>query len=293
MHVARRLAALLLCALAAHAPARAAADPAADELASLVARQQPLLEQAATKQTPEELEDLHPRFQKLVGDYEALLARHPGFAAAHASYGLLLANPVIGERKQAAVQFLAANRLDPDIPLVKNQLGNFLAEEGKPLEALHYYLEAVALSPREPLYHHQIGTLLVEARDTFLTSGQWTRQKLDDAMLDAFAEAADLAPDRFDHAYRHAMAYYDLAEPEWPAALELWRELQEHVETAADRQLLQLHEANVLGKLGQTAQARALLRKVTEPVLAVQKQKLLAELAPPAAPATIPVDAAP
>ncbi|MFH1498103.1 MAG: hypothetical protein ABII82_09795 [Verrucomicrobiota bacterium] len=288
----RRLAVLLLCALAAQLPARAT-TAAEEDLAALVARQQPLLEQAAAKQTPAELEDLRPRFQKLVHDYEALLARHPGFAAAHASYGLLLANPVVGERKQAAVQLLAANRLDPDIPLVKNQLGNFLAEEGKPLEALHYYLEAVALAPREPLYHHQIGTLLVEARDTFIGSGQWTRQKLDDAMLDAFAEAADLAPDRFDHAYRHAMAHYDLAEPEWPAALELWRELQERAETAADRQLLQLHEANVLGKLGQPAQARALLRKVTEPALAVQKQKLLVELAPPKAPATVPVDAAP
>ena len=287
-HRARRLAAFFLCALALGAPV--AAQTAADELAPLASRQQTLLAAAAAKETPDELEDLRPALQKLVFDYEALLTRHPDFAAARASYGLLLGHPVIGERKQAATQLLIANRLDPDIPVVKNQLGNFLAEEGKPLEALHYFLEAAKIAPKEPLYHHQIGTLLVEARDDFLKSGQWTREKLDDAMLDAFSTAADLAPGRFDHAYRHAMAYYDLADTEWPAALDLWRELQKRVESRRDRQLLQLHEANVLGKLGQTAAARALLKKISDPVLETQKQKLLAELAPPA---DIPIDAAP
>lgn len=289
-----RLLFVLICALTA--PLAAAAPTAADELATLVAQQKELLAAAAAKETASELEDLRPQLQKLVFSYNALLARHPDFAAGHVSFGLLLGHPVIGESKQAAIQLLIANRLDPDIPMVKNQLGNYLAEEGKPLEALHYYLEASALSPKEPLYHAQIGTLLVEARDDFLKSGEWTREKLDDSMLDAFATATELAPARFDLAYRHAMAYYDLADTEWPAALDVWRELQARTTTSRDRQLLQIHEANVLGKLGQLDEARAVLRKVTDPVLAVQKQKLLAELNPSKPrpkPSVAPIDAAP
>ncbi len=296
MHALRaRSLILMLCALSA--PQFAAAQTAVDELAGLVARQKNLLAAAATKETPSELEDLRPGLQKLVFDYNALLARHPDFAAGHASFGLLLGNPVIGENKEATKELLIANRLDPDIPVVKNQLGNFLAEEGRPIEALHFFLEAVELAPKEPLYHLQIGTLLIEAREDFLKSGQWTREKIDDAMLDAFATAADLAPERFDLAYRHAMAYYDLADTEWPAALDLWRELIERAATPLDRQTLQLHEANVLGKLGHLDEARTVLRKITEPVLAVQKQKLLTELNTPKPEqkpaATIPVDAAP
>lgn len=294
---ARQIAALLLGLLAAALPARAANPLSpADELAALVARQKPLLEKAATKETPTELDDLRPQLQKLVFDYDAFLARNPDFAAGHASYGLLLGNPVIGERKLATAQLLTANRLDPDIPVVKNQLGNYLAEEGKPVEALHFYLEAVALAPKEPLYHLQIGNLLAEGRDDFLKSGQWTREKIDDTMLDAFAEAADLAPDRLDIAYRHAMAYYDLADTEWPAALDLWRELEERAQTPFDRQTMRLHQANVLGKMGHPDQARSLLKTVTEPLLAVQKQKLAEQLdapAPKPAATTIPIDAAP
>lgn len=301
MHVHRaRSLVFLLCILAT--PLIAATQTAVDELAALVSRQKILLAAAAAKETQAELEDLRPGLQKLVFDYNALLARHPDFAAGYASFGLLLGNPVIGENKEATKQLLTANRLDPDIPMVKNQLGNFLAEEGRPIEALHYYLEAVELSPKEPLYHLQIGTLLIEARDDFLKSGEWTREKIDDAMLDAFATAADLAPARFDLAYRHAMAYYDLADTEWPAALDVWRELIERASTPLDRQTLQLHEANILGKLGHLDEARGVLRKVTEPVLAVQKQKLLAELNAPKPAATptpdpkadtIPIDAAP
>ena len=68
---------------------------------------------------------------------------------------------------------MRANQLDSDLPLVKNQLGNYLAEEGRPLEAINYYLAATRLEPKEPLYHFQIGTLLSAARDDFLKSGEW------------------------------------------------------------------------------------------------------------------------
>ena len=174
---------------------------------------------------------------------------------------------------------LKANQLDSDIPLVKNQLGNYLAEEGKPLEAAPYYLAAIKLEPNEPLYHYQLGTLLTVARDDFLKSGEWTRAALDQAMHHAFQRAAELAPDRFEFAYRYAESFYDLETPDWDGALKAWAALEEKAPTAVERQTMRLHAANILIKTGRPDHARALLDTVDEPSLQTQKQKLIAQLA--------------
>ena len=109
------------------------------------------------------------QIQSVVHDYELLLRNNPKFAAGYAAYGYLLTK--LDQRKEATAMLMKANQLDPDIALVKNQLGNILAEEGKPLQAAPYYLAAVKLEPNEPLYHYQLGTLLVEAREDFLKGG--------------------------------------------------------------------------------------------------------------------------
>ncbi len=52
-------------------------------------------------------------------------------------------------------------------PLVKNLLGNYLAEDGRPLAALPYFMAAIKLDPREPLYHYNLGLLLSSAHGRF------------------------------------------------------------------------------------------------------------------------------
>jgi tetratricopeptide (TPR) repeat protein len=182
-------------------------------------------------------------------------------------------------RKQAAAMLLKSNQLDPNLPLVKNQIGNLLAEDGRPLDALPYFIAAIKLMPKEPLYHYQVGTLLHEARDEFLKSGEWTRPALDQAMHGAFKTAAELAPDRFEFGYRYGESFYDLAEPQWDEALAVWAALEEKAETGLERQTLRLHAANVLFKQAKPDRANLLLATVTEPELQGQKQKLIA---PPA-----------
>ena len=123
--------------------------------------------------------------QSLTHDYELLLRNNPQFAAGYAAYGYLLSK--VDMRKEATAMLLKANQLDPDIPLVKNQLGNLLAEDGKPLQAAPYFIAAIRLAPNEPLYHYQLGTLLVEARADFLKAGEWQRDALDNACTRPFA----------------------------------------------------------------------------------------------------------
>ncbi len=216
--------------------------------------------------------------EQVTHEYESLLRDSPDFAAGYAAYGYMLWK--VGLRKQAFAMFMKANDLDPDIPLVKNELGNYLAEEGKPLEAISYFESAIRLEPREPLYQYQLGTLLYEARDDFLRSGEWTRASVDHAMQEAFRAAAELAPDRMEFTYRYAESFYDMKDPDWNAALRAWERLEAHAESENWRQTMRLHEANVLIKMENTAQARRVLATVTLADLDAQKQKLVAQLPP-------------
>lgn len=252
-------------------------DPA-ERLQALVSRQRELLASAERKASQNELEDLRQPLQDLCYAYEDYLRAFPDQAAGYASYAMLLDHPVIDERRRSTALFLRANQLNPEMALVKNQLGNHLAEDGKPLEAVNYYLAAIRLEPKEPLYHYQLGTLLAEARDDFLKSGEWAADKLDPALLSAFREAMNLAPDNWRYAYRYGLAFYDVDQPNWAEALTFWQGFEARVKPGIEQQTCRIHQARVLLAQGDRARARALLDTVTESVLDRQKSKLLAEI---------------
>ena len=275
------------------APAGGGSPQAISELREIVARQKSALAEAREAESAAELEDLRPRLQKVVDGYEALLTRHPDFAAGWAAYGLFLCDPAVEERRQAMALLLRANGLDPNLPVVKNQLGVLLAEDGRAIDALNYFLAASDLAPTEALYHFQIGLVLAEGRDQFLKSRAWTRATLDSSMLSAFARAVALAPDRTDFAYRAAEAYYDLATPRWDEAYVAWSALAERLTGKLERQTVRLHLARVRWRQGYAADARELLASVDDARLAGQKALLENEFAAderaetaPAAPAS-------
>ncbi len=248
-------------------------------LKKIVERQRDVFSEAAKQGEKLDQGNFRQQVQSITHDYELLLRNNPQFAAGYAAYGLMLGK--VDMRKEATAMLMKANQLDADIPIVKNQLGNLLAEEGKPLQAAPYFLAAIKLEPNEPLYHYQLGTLLVEARDAFLNAegGGWTRASLDGAMHEAFRKAAELAPERFEFAYRFAESFYDLDKPDWPGALKAWSTLEEKAPTAIERQTMRLHAANICLKLGKRDHAKALIDTVDEPKLQGQKQKLVAQLA--------------
>lgn len=246
-------------------------------LRKIVERQREVLADAAKQGDNLDGSAFRQQVQSITHDYELLLRNNPDFAAGYAAYGYLLSK--VDMRKEATSMLLKANQLDPDIALVKNQLGNLLAEDGKPLQAAPYFIAAIKLEPKEPLYHYQLGTLLVEAREDFLKTGEWTREALDNAMHEAFRRAAELAPERFEFAYRYAESFYDLEKPDWNGALKAWSALEEKAPTTIERQTMRLHAANILLKLGKRDHAKALLDTVDDPKLQGQKQKLVAQLA--------------
>jgi len=247
---------------------------ASPPLKVLVSRQDALL--ALLGKDDADQDNVKRDIQTLIFDYDGYLRTFPNYAPGYVTYGLLLGK--VGMRRESTAILLKANQLDPDIPIVKNQIGNYLAEEGEPVEASNYFIAASRLAPDEPLYHYQLGTLLTEARDDFLKSGQWTREQLDRTMQAAFKRAAELAPKNFAFAYRYAQSFYDLAEPNWDEALKVWGALESQVSPGVEMETIRLHAANILIKQKKFDHARLLLATVTAEPLNAQKQKLLDQL---------------
>jgi len=221
-------------------------------------------------------------FRSVMNAYENVIRAAPKFAEAYAAYGLLLSRT--GNREEAVRAFLKANQLDPNMPLVKNQIGNYLIEEGRYKDALGYYLAAIRLKPDEPLYHYQLGSLLREYRKFLIADGLYTSTKIDGLMQEAFREAARHAPDNWGYIYRFAESYYDLEHPKWEEALAEWTRLETKARPGVERQTIHLHQANVLARLGRRDEARLIVDSIVEPSLLGAKAEVLAILDPPAEP---------
>jgi tetratricopeptide (TPR) repeat protein len=269
---------MLLCAFALAFSSGARADDATAEakLKELVARQKTLFADAEKAGEHLDQENLRAQLQQVCNEYDILLRQNPSFVPTYVAYAVLLGK--VDNRKESIALLLKADQLDKNLPLVKNQLGNYLAEEGHPLQAINYYLAAVQLEPKEPLYHYQLGTLIAETRDEFLASGKWTRAQLDKTMEDAFRQATECAPDDWRYAYRYGLSFYDLETAEWEAALQFWKDFEKKLKPGVEQQTCRLHQAKVLVAQHHFDEAHTTLDTVTEPILAKEKEKLIAEL---------------
>ncbi|TVP77714.1 MAG: hypothetical protein EA353_09855 [Puniceicoccaceae bacterium] len=222
-------------------------------------------------------EDLDRRLNNLVQSYRSYLVDQPNDASAYVLYGKLLRR--LGEYDQAFAAFLKADELDPKIAVVKQQIGNHLAEQGKGPAALTFYLNAVDLEPETAIYHLGLGQLLHHFRSEFIEDGLFTRDALEREMLKAFREATTLEPDNFDYQMRLGEAYYDLSSPDWRSALLHWNKVHKLAQTSLQTEILNLHRARVYGKLGRVDDAQTMLESVLNPALQKSKQQVLEEIA--------------
>lgn len=259
------------------APAMRAETLAEKSLKDIVQRQRDIFAKAEAEGDDLDEARLKAELQNLVSSYDILVQKNPDFAAAYVAYGLLLGR--VSMTKEAVAVLLKANKLDPNIAVVKNQIAKYLAEDGKPLDALAWIMAAIDLEPKEPLYNYHLGLLLHEGREDFLRSGDFTRAGLDNAMLHAFQRAADNAPGNMAYAYRHAEAFYDLKEPRWDDAFAAWQQLEHRASAGLERQTIQLHEAKVRFEQGRPADAHAILDGVTDLRLTAQKKALIDQFA--------------
>ena len=224
-------------------------------------------------------EDIEHRLGEILIAYSNYLSDNPEDTDALILYGKLLRR--IGENEKAFNVFLKTDSLNPNIAVVKQQIGNHLAETGNGKAALTFYLNAVNLEPTVPEYNYAVGEILYNFRDEFISDQLFTSDTLDREMLKAFQAAARLDPDNFDAQMRFGEAYYDLENSDWKTALLHWEKLRKATPDYNELrcQILDLHRARVLTELGRKEEARKLLNEITQPGLQASRQKILDEIA--------------
>lgn len=252
-----------------------------ESMAAYVLKQLNDREQAAYARYEKALakEDVHSvqtELQSIVDGYERLINASPEFAAAYISYGMMLHR--IGERVTSNAILARADELDPYHAIVKNQLGNYQAEEGNYLEAMAFYNMAIDLRPEEPLYHYQLGNLLFAYKKFFIDDKLFLLDGIDLEIQKNFREAAMLAPAHLPYRLRYAQSFFDVARPNWEAALEEWQQLVDFVESPEEKQMMQLYMARTRFLMGHHTAARKIINKIDEPSLEHSKQLLIDEI---------------
>jgi tetratricopeptide (TPR) repeat protein len=216
--------------------------------------------------------------------YNEILARNQNDLETLVLYGKFLRR--VGKNDAANVYFAHADHIAPDVAVVKQQLGNFLAEEGNYSEAMKYYLKAIDLAPNEAVYHYGMGELIATFRDKFIADGTFAEKEADDKASAEFGKAAQLDPKNKDFAFRRGEAYYDVADPDWNAALALWTEMAKRTDlTPYERDAVRLHTARVYCELRRGKEARELLVADVVPILRATKARLLKRLSMETTPA--------
>lgn len=252
-----------------------------ESMAAYVLKQLNDREQAAYARYEKALarEDVHSvqtELQSIVDGYERLINASPEYAAAYVSYGLMLHR--IGERKTSNAILARADELDPYHAIVKNQLGNYQAEEGNYLEAMAFYNMAIDLRPEEPLYHYQLGNLLFAYKKFFIDDKLFLLDGIDLEIQKKFREAAMLGPAHLPYRLRYAQSFFDVTRPNWELALEEWQQLVDFVESPEEKQMMQLYMARTRFLMGHHTAARKIIRKIDELSLEHSKQLLINEI---------------
>lgn len=222
-------------------------------------------------------DDLERRITTLAQSYHNYLSDNPGDAEAHILYGKLLRR--MNQPNEAFTHFLQADELDPKVAVVKQQIGNYLAEAGEGEAALLYYLQAVELDPDVAIYQYGLGELLYNFGKDYIEKELYTRDAIDREILKAFRKAAQLAPENLDFQMRLGEAYYDQASPDWKAALLHWNKVRDASQLGIRTEIIDLHRARVMAELGRYEEAKLLAETVDNPALRKSRQQVLDEIA--------------
>lgn len=255
--------------------------PSSESMAAYLLKDLNEREQSAYKRYEKALvtEDVHSietELQSIVDGYEALISAAPNYVAAFISYGMMLHR--IGERIPSNAMLIRADQIDPYHAIVKNQLGNYQAEEGNYPEAMGFYQMAIDLRPNEPLYHYQLGNLLFSYKKFFIDDKLFLPEGIDLEIQNRFRKAAMLAPAHLPYRLRYAQSFFDIARPNWEAALEEWQQLVNFVESPEEKQMMQLYMAKTRFEMGHHTAAQKIIKGIDEPSLEHSKGILLKQI---------------
>ncbi len=212
----------------------------------------------------------------LITDYQNFLTTNPESLEGTILFGKLLRK--VGESKLAYAVFTQANALNPNLAVVKQEIGNCLAEQGEGILALWAFMEAIELSPQTALYHYQLGELIDLYETQLLLNEISNGPSLDGQKLAAFKKANQLDRNNKDFAWRYAQAYQDILLPNPDEALEAWKALDKLAVSRSEKDAIALHQAQWLLELKEKRKAQTLLEDIQTPSLQATRDQLWRQL---------------
>ena len=181
-----------------------------------------------------------------------------------------------GDPDTAYKRFSEADRINPNIAVVKQQLANYEAEHGMPEEAYKNLKSAIVLDGKIAIYYIQLADLLLIYREEFLNKQIFAQEKIDKEMIDAIATASKLEPKNSKIHWKYARFFYDVGKPDWNKALAQWNYvLQNFAPLNIDKQTALANKARVLIELNRDQEAEEILKQINFEALSPDIKKLM------------------
>jgi tetratricopeptide (TPR) repeat protein len=204
--------------------------------------------------------------------YEDFIKRHPDYAPARVAYASFLHD--MGDEDAQLEQLEKARDLDPALPSVWNNLGNYYGEHGPITNAFVCYEKAIKLDPTEPVYYNNFGDTVFLYRKDVREYYHLEEQQVFDKALLLYSNAMRLDPTNFLLASDTAMSYYGIKPMRTNDALASWTNALKLARDEVEREGVYIHFARINASIGQFAEARRRLDAVTNEMYADLKRRV-------------------
>jgi len=222
--------------------------------------------------------ELTRKAQEIVSDYEVYLGENPKDANALILYGKFLRK--VGQEQHAVDYFLEADSVNPKLAVVKQQLANYLIEEGRPVDAFPFLIMTIELAPSQPDYHFHLGNFLFLFEEELVREKIISKDRARSFMHKSFKQAAKFGPANFDYQLRYAQSFFDYPDSSKQEALEVWNKLIRKFpeRSSTEKDYFKLSKARVLLELNRKSDALTLLNSVSSSTLDSAKKSLIQQV---------------
>ena len=215
--------------------------------------------------------------QEIVAEYESYLSQNPNDENALILFGKFLRK--VGQEEHAAEYFLEADKINPKLAVVKQQLANFLIEKNRPVDAFPLLILTIQLNPQEAVYHFQLGNFLFLFEEKLVKEKIFTNLSAQSFMHRCFFEAKKLQPTNFDFQLRYAQSFFDFPDSNKTRALLAWKQIEDNFpdRTTTEMDYFKLCQAKVLLELNRKGDASELIKTVSSISLKEARDSLMLE----------------
>ena len=164
--------------------------------------------------------------------------------------------------------------------MVKQQLANYLIEEGRPVDAFPFLIMTIELAPSQPDYHFHLGNFLFLFEEELVREKIISKDRARSFMHKSFKQAAKFGPANFDYQLRYAQSFFDYPDSSKQEALEVWNKLVRKFpnRSSTEKDYFKLCKARVLLELNRKSDALTLLNSVSSSTLDSAKKSLILQV---------------